>query len=143
MVLGLLINTVAETWTFYIYNIHICLREIEFPSMTTTSTEQKTTTPKKQTKQSTKIDHLDKAQSTTNPKIGNSTISLLVYKDSLEPQLWHVLMGESFEANVRYELWSRKEKRRVRDILWLQTSCKRDERDGLCGEGGCRLGEIY
>ena len=87
--------------------------------MTTTSTEQKTTTPKKQTKQSTKIDHLDKAQSTTNPKIGNSTISLLVYKDSLEPQLWHVLMGESFEANVRYELWSRKEKRRVRDILWL------------------------
>ena len=79
--------------------------------MTTTSTEQKTTTPKKQTKQSTKIDHLDKAQSTTNPKIENSTISLLVYKDSLEPQLWHVLMGESFEANVRYELWSRKEKK--------------------------------
>ena len=55
--------------------------------MTTTSTEQKTTTPKKQTKQSAKIDHLDKAQSTTNPKIENSTISLLVYKDSLEPQL--------------------------------------------------------
>ena len=81
--------------------------------MTTTSTEQKTTTTttkkrkeKKQnkTKQSTKIDHLDKTQSTTNPKIENSTSSLLVYSDSLEPQLRHVLMGESFESNVRYEL---------------------------------------
>ena len=82
--------------------------------MTTTSTEQKSTTTTKKKKKQNKAKYQNRppgqSTSTTNPKIENSTSSLLVYTDSLEPQLRHVLMGDSFEANVRYKLWSRKEK---------------------------------